>query len=1501
MASASSLQSALLENRVRQIRDIQVARSDLDPLLLGKSDEICGTVLNAYGAALQLAAEESGNADFCIFSSWMPDLVNGLRQENAFVGSLRGHIDFAGGPNLIPSRPRWAIPLCGGDPSHWVLGWIDFDQQQAGIFDSIPELDSTDWAKPLFLKTIDYILKNTDQRVILWDQGQWTFELSSPLETERQFDSWSCGLFVAGAERMFAMKASFRRVTNSSKEEYREDMLLTLLALPFRPEPKEQKQLIGNTAGSSRKGETKSTPPVTGRKRPQDVLQDNDEDGYRTGDERSKKAKQEPRKPRAARKTVDARQAALEADSFILKAEPFRVQCSACWKWIKLRSNREYDRANWDKHRNVCPQITGSESQRVTHVEHKVKISGSSITAFFQPLKGHTGAAGSSQTSVAAEDTENSVSVMYETRQVAATPSIIKYFGHVERKADVERIRTAPTNNVAEASIDPPAMRVDKMYTCKHLCDEVYQEYISRTRTRGLGGISVIFRGRAARQLFPYKNLPPVKGDGVGHKEQNIITCSVKHEVPPDGNRRQPEHMWTNQEKQKLDLTLKAWARWEVHYHGKFIRSTRCEGTTSNMSNICDACEKLTSDRALKKAISRKMKEAGLPEDEQHAIHIAREKYAPRTLLNPDSRELQNNLKDTLLFALWMDLEKDDNLGCFLRLYKHASEGRLHDRVTFTEVCQVMEQRVQRENNPNAKYGLRYPRNYLNFMTLMRSYGHQSAQQFGILTSQIGGPSPRLMRDMVRRSPDCLQNPSLEFENIARVKRWADMFGFNGPVAVSGDCTKVRQRLTYSNDFGSHVLGSTLPLSECEVENNEDIDTVIGTIRERRAYATQTRAILIKVPLPQVPPFVVALLPTDGSDTADSISTMQRQLLQMAAQLKLLVVSSAADGAASELAAQNLMDQSTSELPPLLYSYPLYGINLHAPVFKETGPLVSVSDPQHGRKTARNQPQHGTHTASLGRGYLVNRSLVQLYTVRNSGLVQRDVVDVDKQDDGAARRLFHHTALAATTYDDDGRCFIKDELLGLHVYLFILGELFDAWLNRRMAPRDRVLAALRARFFLHFWHAHIRNLSQEYPDLYSTTQSFISPASFNIFNRMCDSLVLLALAYARYYPDHAFCPWMLGTEFVEHFFGLARTLLPNFTYAELLKLVKHVMLRQHILLTGNFQPQKERSSRSGYILDYDNSPLTKEELSLNHVKLSTLELNQTVALAFKEASQISKELLYLPVPVLPLTLTSLERRSTRRGASTKEHIPEIECPDDADTDLEEDVGDTDQEEDDSESEGQDGRSLEDVGRLASKDAARYAAISERYEESLEELQHIQPQGLNSNTSITTISSSNERTAINNSENIKEQSSELTDSLGKISIKCLLDARTRHQSGTSTRSERVVILDPKFAMPQLASLMSEAPKTKLSIKEASHRVRIAEDQNTELQRVQTEREKRWMSAARHIRQTVSPDVVPNVSIRNVHQINPLRIGGFVIIRNKQQYVLSYTASGPVVVH
>jgi hypothetical protein len=269
----------------------------------------------------------------------------------------------------------------------------------------------------------------------------------------------------------------------------------------------------------------------------------------------------------------------------------------------------------------------------------------------------------------------------------------------------------------------------------------------------------------------------------------------------------------------------------------------------------------------------QKNREAKLPVDQQAAKHVARVKYAPLTLISIKARALQLKLKDPLLFNAFQSLEKGEDSTAFLQLYQYAKDGKLKGNDTFTEICEVLTNRIRRQtsDNDNLKYGVRYPANYLNFIILLRSYGSNSACQFGILTSQLGGPSSRHLRfvhlyklfgsshladsvwrrrALVSKSEDSLHQPQLHFENMARLKRLMDCVKFTGPCAFGGDCTKVRKRLSYSSDFGGHVLGSVQPLDECEVHDVEDIDSIVDHLGDRKA--TQIRAIMVKVMFSQL-------------------------------------------------------------------------------------------------------------------------------------------------------------------------------------------------------------------------------------------------------------------------------------------------------------------------------------------------------------------------------------------------------------------------------------------------------------------------------------------------------------------------------------------------------------------------------------------------------------------------------------------------------------------------
>jgi hypothetical protein len=108
-------------------------------------------------------------------------------------------------------------------------------------------------------------------------------------------------------------------------------------------------------------------------------------------------------------------------------------------------------------------------------------------------------------------------------------------------------------------------------------------------------------------------------------------------------------------------------------------------------------------------------------------------------------------------------------------------------------------------------------------------------------------------------------------------------------------------------------------------------------------------------------------------------------------------------------------------------------------------------------------------------------------------------------------------------------------------------------------------------------------------------------------------------------------------------------------------------------------------------------------------------------------------------------------------------------------------------------------------------------------------------------------------------------SELFDENGKLLVSKMLGARETHQSGTSLRSERIFAVDTKF---DKARAKAKAKATKdadsddviklnnLSVKEGSHRVRVAQDMSRDDDKPKKIRQMRWQRVASELTRVIS---------------------------------------------
>ncbi|TFY65413.1 hypothetical protein EVG20_g5597, partial [Dentipellis fragilis] len=323
-------------------------------------------------------------------------------------------------------------------------------------------------------------------------------------------------------------------------------------------------------------------------------------------------------------------------------------------------------------------------------------------------------------------------------------------------------------------------------------------------------------------------------------------------------------------------------------------------------------------------------------------------------------------------------------------------------------------------------------------------------------------------------------------------------------------------------------------------------------------------------------------------------------------------------------------------------------------------------------------------------------------------------------------------------------------------------------------------------------------------------------------------------------------------------------MFPDFTYVQFLSIVKHVMLCQRILLDKTFNLSPEtRTKRAGYIFDFDNSPLTQEELAQACIHLTRAEIDQIIELGHREATIIAKDFLHMTLSSskhVQLTPISSPRPSDKEDAwesddSDSSDNFEAKEQDDIEDEVDPDVDDPD---------GGIMLSSVNIARDAALADAHDAFLSTAMASANSDVQHVSlPDPWLERPTVTSngVLDSDTKPAPAKST---LQSTILTAS-SLLSIQKVLDTRKAHQSFTGVRSECTVKLDPKFLKsvidPAFASTViraedeaAEVQRSAMKIKEASHRVRVAQALGpTAAQNpVKKPRQLRWQNAVQTLR-------------------------------------------------
>ncbi|KAJ3528013.1 hypothetical protein NMY22_g9566 [Coprinellus aureogranulatus] len=595
-------------------------------------------------------------------------------------------------------------------------------------------------------------------------------------------------------------------------------------------------------------------------------------------------------------------------------------------------------------------------------------------------------------------------------------------------------------------------------------------------------------------------------------------------------------------------------ARWKNSRAVSSVFSSTCLNTVYGAVGAdppaCEECKSLYDLKTFRAALRRKM-----PLEDNW-------KYVPKARRCPE-------LGDIYLRYHGLRRLMEETDSPWLEFAKGVVRGD-YTSDTLLGMVQAMVIKNRRAQAGKGLQNIRYTTGFSDFCNVLSSL---SAVAYRTFQQQFGGPTLKTLthdgaqrvaatggsRVAMRKLSIMLRSwrtrkgpfrPGISPPNFVAAAQTLRSYDYAGPIALSWDDTELEPAISvYQESEGTClIIGGTEGI--IRVDEGMDLDAVFQQAQLKKA--TKLRIWLLTIPLPNIPPILVAAEARGASDSAEDLKAMHDRVM-------------------SQLALNDIHPTLTI---PNTHFGPSANIELTIPLINPQRPLVLVQDSKHALKTARNQLLTGARILAMGNEVMHYEQLFKVAEKPDGPLYRRDVERVDRQDDAAAARTFSPEVL-----DFEIRTFPEHRALA--IYTFVIGELVDAWQNRRISHLARAKMVMRAKFFLMAWRAHI----DKHPD-HSANTHFISRESYDILLTLCDSLLSLIIAYRRYYPTSPLLPWLHSTEPDEHVFGSLRKLKPDFTFADMLAAAHKLFA----LIAGAFRnltpEQKAQQTASGYYHTY---------------------------------------------------------------------------------------------------------------------------------------------------------------------------------------------------------------------------------------------------------------------------------------------------------------------------
>lgn len=362
----------------------------------------------------------------------------------------------------------------------------------------------------------------------------------------------------------------------------------------------------------------------------------------------------------------------------------------------------------------------------------------------------------------------------------------------------------------------------------------------------------------------------------------------------------------------------------------------------------------------------------------------------------------------------------------------------------------------------------------------------------------------------------------------------------------------------------------------------------------------------ILIPLIGIRSMIVAAEAIPDNLSVKTLYPKSRDVIEGLKKHGVNIVSYACDGTQVERSIQDLLvsnakctisikvpDPDPEEKDDYVIHIPMFGPGPGSPV-------VMVQDSKHALKTFRNNLFSGARALVLGNHISMYSQVWRIAFGDPPGpIYQRDVEKMDRQDDNAATRLFSAETLDFITKHHPA-------CLGLVVYLFIMGEVVDAYQGRTLSHLERIKMVLRCHYFLRLWKRFLQ--ATGYAKKYC-----ISREAQDIIEKLIDGLLALVHVYRDHLQgEYPLLLWLHATELCEHIFAECRKLIKDFTHLNFL----FMTVRLHILVhaAATFSRGTDPKARA---MGYSHSYLDPETAELK--SLATFPADDEIEAAAGEA------------------------------------------------------------------------------------------------------------------------------------------------------------------------------------------------------------------------------------------------------------------------------------------